>query len=122
MLLEDALVRHTRLRVYVMHAGWPTLDEMIGLLYVDIDVIDWVLPKAEFYTYLKRLVDAGFGKRIMVGSDQMIWPDATPIAIKAVEQASFLTPAQKRDILIQQRGSLPAAGKHDPTRRQCPAS
>ena len=29
------------------------------LLYVDIGVIDWVLPKAEFYTYLKRLVDAG---------------------------------------------------------------
>ncbi len=32
LLLEDVLVRHPKLRLYVMHAGWPMLDEMVGLL------------------------------------------------------------------------------------------
>ena len=104
LLLEDVLVRHPHLRLYVMHAGWPMLDEMIGLLYahprvyVDIAVIDWVLPRAEFHAYLRRLVEAGFGKRIMFGSDQMMWPQAFEKAIESVESAPFLTDEQKRDI------------------------
>ena len=75
LLLEEVLARHPRLRVWVMHAGWPMLDEMIGLLwvypqvYVDIGVIVWVAEREEFYFYLRRLVDAGFGDRIMFGSD-----------------------------------------------------
>ena len=52
----------------------------------------------EFHTYLKRLVEAGFGKRIMWGSDAMIWPDVIPVAIEAVESADFLDEDQKRDI------------------------
>jgi predicted TIM-barrel fold metal-dependent hydrolase len=80
------------------------LDQTIGLLYahpqvyVDIGVIDWFVPRREFHAYLRRLVDAGFEKRIMFGSDQMIWPDALRVAIEAVESAEFLSPAQKRDI------------------------
>ena len=102
--LEDVLVKHPKLRLWVMHAGWPMLDEMVGLLYahpqvyVDIAVIDWVLPRAEFHTYLRRLVEAGFGKRIMFGSDQMMWPQALGKSIDAVQSASFLTAQQKRDI------------------------
>jgi predicted TIM-barrel fold metal-dependent hydrolase len=105
LLLEDVLVRHPKLRLYVMHAGWPMIDQMIGLMYahpqvyVDTGVISWFLPKKEFYRYLERLVDAGFGKRIMFGSDQMVWPEAIPIAIEAIKSAPFLTAAQKRDIL-----------------------
>jgi hypothetical protein len=104
LLLEDVLVRHPRLRLYVMHAGWPMLDNMIALLwahpqvYVDISVIDWALPRAEFHSYLQRLIEAGFGKRIMFGSDQMVWPDAIGMAIEGVESAIFLTDSQRRDI------------------------
>lgn len=104
-LLEEALVRHPRLRVYAMHAGWPMLDEMLLMLithpqlYVDIGVISFVLPRPEFYLYLRRLVDAGFGERIMFGSDQMVWPQAIERALDAVESAPFLTAQQKRDIL-----------------------
>jgi predicted TIM-barrel fold metal-dependent hydrolase len=104
LLLEEVLLRHPKLRLYVMHAGWPMLDGMLGLLhahpqvYVDIGVIDWVLPRAEFHRYLRRLVEAGFGDRIMFGSDQMVWPEAIGMAIDAVESAEFLTEAQKRDI------------------------
>ena len=105
LLLEPVLLRHPRLRVYVMHAGWPMIDRMIALMYeypqvhVDTAVIGFTQPRAEFYAYLKRLVDAGYGKRIMFGSDQMVWPGAIPVAIDAIRQAPFLTPAQKRDIL-----------------------
>jgi len=66
---------------------------------VDIGVIDYLLPKAEFYAYLKRLIDAGFENRIMFGSDQMVWPQAISAAIDTIESAPFLTPEQKRDIL-----------------------
>lgn len=105
LLFEDVLVRHPRLRLYVMHAGWPFAEEMIALMYahpqvyVDTGVIDYVLPRTEFHRYLRRLVEAGFGKRIMFGSDQMVWPEALPQAIEGVRSAGFLSPAQKRDIL-----------------------
>jgi hypothetical protein len=104
LLLEEAFVRHPKLRVYVMHAGWPMLDDMVAMLYaypnlyVDIAVIDWYIPRAEFYSYLKRLVDAGFSRRIMFGSDQMQWPQSIGAAIETVESADFLTKQQKRDI------------------------
>ena len=104
LLLEEALVRHPKLRVYVMHAGWPMLDDMVAMLYaypnlyVDIAVIDWYIPKAEFYSYLRRLVDAGFSNRIMFGSDQMQWPQSIGVAVETIQSASFLTKQQKRDI------------------------
>lgn len=105
LALEEVLVRHPRLRICVMHAAWPMLDDMIALMwahpqvYVDTGIIDWGLPRKEFHTYLRRLVEAGFGKRIMFGSDQMVWPEAIGIAIKGIESATFLTEDQKRDIL-----------------------
>jgi predicted TIM-barrel fold metal-dependent hydrolase len=103
--LEQVLLKHPRLRLYVMHAGWPMLDDTLHLLwsfpqvYVDTAAIDWLIPQQEFHSYLKRLVDAGFGKRIMFGSDQMVWPEAIEVAIDNVNGAPFLTPDQKRDIL-----------------------
>lgn len=105
LLLEDVLVRHPRLRLYVMHAGWPMLPEMMALLYahpqvyVDLGVIDYILPKREFERYLRTLVDAGFEKRIMYGSDNMVWPQAVAISIANIRGARFLTRAQKQDIL-----------------------
>jgi predicted TIM-barrel fold metal-dependent hydrolase len=66
---------------------------------VDIAVIDWLLPQQEFHAYLKRLIDAGFAKRIMFGSDNMVWPDAIDVAIDNVNAVPFLTAGQKRDIL-----------------------
>jgi len=105
LVLADALACHPRLRAYVLHAGWPHVEGMIALmsanpkLYVDISVIDWYLPREEFYKYLQRLVEAGFAKRIMFGSDEMIWPGAIKLGIDAVSSAEFLSPRQKRDIL-----------------------
>lgn len=105
--LEDVLIRHPKLRVYVMHAGWPFLNEMVGLLYahpqvyVDVAVINWVLPEPEFHAYLRRLVDAGFGSRIMFGSDNMMWTESFGVAVERIMSAPFLSTDQKRDILCR---------------------
>jgi len=103
--LEEVLHRHPRLRIYVMHAASPLTDEMIAMLfeypqlYVDVAANDWNMPRAQFYDQLKRLVDAGFSQRIMFGSDQTIFPQAIGLAIETIDEAPFLTAAQKRDIL-----------------------
>ncbi|MGZ3854501.1 MAG: amidohydrolase family protein [Flavisolibacter sp.] len=104
--LEEALIRHPRLRVYAMHAGWPMLDDMLATLYthpqlyVDLGVICYMIPQNEFYFYLQRLVNAGFGKRIMFGSDNMVWPQAIEKGIETINRATFLTASEKRDILF----------------------
>jgi uncharacterized protein len=103
-LLEPLLVKHPKLRVYIMHAGWPYLQETKAILYMypqvnaDLAVIDWIIPREEFHDYLKALVRAGFGKRLMFGSDQMIWPESIKLAIEGIESARFLNAEQKRDI------------------------
>ena len=85
-------------------ALWPLLDEMIALfyyypqVYVDTGVIDWLIPRKEFHVYLRRLVEAGYGKRIMFGSDNMAWPESIRLSVESIEPADFLTPEQKRDI------------------------
>lgn len=105
LLMEDILVKHPQLRVNIMHAGYPMLDATLALLYahpqvyVDTGVIVWTQPRAEFYRYLQALVTAGFGKRVMFGSDQMVWPESIGIAIRVIEEAPFLSSEQKRDIL-----------------------
>lgn len=105
LLLEDVLMRHPKMRLYVMHAGMPMTDEMIALMYshpqvfVDISADNVAVPRAEFYVHLRRLVEAGYGKRIMFGSDQMIWPEAIEVAVESITDAPFLSEMQKRDIL-----------------------
>ncbi len=105
LALEDVLVKHPKLRVNVMHAGYPMLDDTLALLYahpqvyLDTGVIVYTQPRPAFYRYLQALVDAGFGQRIMFGSDQMVWPETIERSIKVIEEAPFLTPEQKRDIL-----------------------
>ncbi|MGI8704644.1 MAG: amidohydrolase family protein [Sphingomicrobium sp.] len=105
LLLEDVLHRHPKLRLWVMHYGSPMMEEMIALLqsypqvYVDISPNQWRYPRAYFYSQLRTLVDAGFGKRVMYGSDQMNWPGVIEPAVAAIEEAPFLSEEQKRDIL-----------------------
>lgn len=103
-LLEEVLIRHPKLRIYLMHAGYPYLQEtkaimhMYPQVYADLAAIDWLRPREEFHEYLRALVRAGFGKRLMFGSDQMVWPEGIGLAIEGIESASFLTEEQKRDI------------------------
>jgi predicted TIM-barrel fold metal-dependent hydrolase len=105
LTLEDVLVRHPRLRVYIMHAGYPMLDDLLAVLYahpqvyIDVGVIVFTQPRAAFYRYLQGIVEAGFVNRVMFGSDQMVWPGVIERSIKVIEEAPFLSEEQKRDIL-----------------------
>lgn len=104
ILLEDVLMRHKRLRLFVMHAGWPMAESMTALLYahpnVHVDVASLasprVTPRAGYYRHLRTLVENGFARRIMFGSD---FPDAVEPGIAAILDAEFLTAEQKSDIL-----------------------
>jgi len=104
LLLEEVLVRHPNLRLYVMHAGWPMIDEMISILYsypnvyVGVGILNWAAAFPDFHNYLKQLVDAGFEDRIMFGSDQVVWPHMIGPNIDRVESAPFLSENQKRKI------------------------
>lgn len=105
LLLEDVLVRHPELRVYIMHAGYPLLDDLLALLYahpqvhVEVGVVVFSRPREDFYRYLRAIVEAGFEDRVMFGSDQMVWPEAIERAVRVIEEAPFLTAPQKRAIL-----------------------
>jgi len=103
-LVEEVLIHHPRLRVYLMHGGAPYLQETKVILsvypqvYLDLATINWIVPSQEFHNYLHELMVAGFGKRLLFGSDQMFWPEAIGMAIEGIESASFLSEQDKRDI------------------------
>jgi predicted TIM-barrel fold metal-dependent hydrolase len=117
LLLEEVLLRHRQLRVFVMHAAWPRLESMIALMYahpnVYVDVAglqsERIVPRSGYERYLRALVEAGFGRRIMFGSD---FPDSIGPGIDAILAADFLTAGQKADILCHNAARflrLPAA-------------
>ena len=88
-----------------MHAGYPMLDDLLAVLYahpqvyVDVGVIVWLLPRPEFYRYLRTVVNAGYLRRVMFGSDQMIWSGVIERSIAIIQEGTFLTSQQKRDIM-----------------------
>jgi predicted TIM-barrel fold metal-dependent hydrolase len=105
-LLEDLLAKHPKLKIWVMHAGYPIIDEMIALMganayvYVDLAGFIWSYPLEEINAYLQRLVQAGFGKRILYGTDLLVWPGLLKTSIDVIQNANYLSEGQKRDILF----------------------
>ena len=93
--LEEVLVRHPKLKIYIIHGAWPYVEDLKAMLYahpqlhVDISAINWALPETEIHSYLRSLVDAGFGDKIMFGSDQMAWPDTITTAIDSVNSSDL---------------------------------
>jgi hypothetical protein len=104
LAFEEVLAEHPDLKVYLMHAGYPQLDDMIALLniypqvYVGLGFLPIVLPQAEFRRYLEGLVRAGHADRILFGSDQQIWPQSYEASVEAIETADFLSEEQKQAI------------------------
>jgi len=115
MLLEEVLLRHKRLRLWVMHAGWPRAESMMALLYahptvyVDVAALsaERFLPRAGYVRYVRDLVDAGFPKCIMFGSD---FPDQVAGGIDAVQTIQVLSPEMKADIHCNNDESCGIAG------------
>ena len=104
-LFEPVIAARPGLRAYLMHAGWPYIEETKAMMYVyptlyaDVGVLAWALTREAFYAALRELVNAGFGDRLLFGTDQMVWPGALGLAVETVEAAPFLSDEQKRAIL-----------------------
>lgn len=107
LLVEDLLVRHPKLRVFIAHGGEPWRREAMALMhmypqvYMDLGTI-WIgasLNRAAIDDWFREMLANGFGKRIMFGTDQMRWPDAIGMAIEVIESSKVLTEDQRRDIL-----------------------
>lgn len=104
-LLEPVMAVRPGLKAWLMHAGWPYLEDTLAMLYmypglyVDIGVLAWALPEKVFHDYLERLVDTGFEDRVLFGTDQMVWPESIGIAVRTVQETPFLTNEQRRAIL-----------------------
>jgi predicted TIM-barrel fold metal-dependent hydrolase len=81
------------------------IDDLLALMYahpqvyVDTGVIIFTQPRPAFYRYMQRIFEAGFGKRVMFGTDQMVWAGVIERSIKVINDAPFLTANQKRDVL-----------------------
>jgi hypothetical protein len=105
LLLEDVLVRYPKLRLWVMHAGNPFLEEMIGLLYmfpevyVDLSAAGCSAPRADTgWCPLRDLVARGFEDRLMFGTDVAADTGIIARSIEYIERAEFLTPGQRNKI------------------------
>ena len=105
LFLEEVLVRHPELRLFVENSGFPFTQEWIALayqypqLYGEVSTVTWIVNQNAFRAHLRTLVDAGLSKRIMFGSDQMQWPETIGMAVEAIQSAEYLSIEQKADIL-----------------------
>ena len=107
-LLRPVLERHPRLRVMLQHVGTgrapdllPFDEEIFALLrdyprvYLDMTIANSLAPAEAHERELRRLIDAGFGDRIMFGTDGQ---PAGPI-LRRLEAIPWLTADQRRAIL-----------------------
>lgn len=105
LLLQEVVIRFPKLKVVIMHMGWPFFDHALYMLYaypnvfVDVAVVDWILGKAVFERMLREAVDTVGSDRILFGSDQMVWPQMITPAVAAIRDAKFLSQNDKLRIL-----------------------
>ncbi len=101
--IEEVLIRHPALRISIEASGFPFLESTIALMlrYPNVygDLSTWKYTREIFEWYLRRLLEAGLGSRLMFGSDVGGGrPEVIGESIEAIESISFLTQVQKRDI------------------------
>ena len=106
-LLRPILDRHPGLRLWIQHVGsgrgdYPTFwPETLALLrdypnvYLDVSITNGAMPVDQYEATLRRLIDAGFGDRIMFGTDNL------PIApiLERLSSFGWLSEPQRRAIL-----------------------
>lgn len=106
-LLRPVLERHPGLRVWIQHVGSgrgshaPYWEETLALLrdfpqvHLDLSITNSAMPLAQYEDALRRLIDAGFGDRIMFGSDNLPVDEA----VQRLDSIGWLDDAQRRAIL-----------------------
>lgn len=109
--VEEVLVRHPRMRVDLMQAGWPYREQTIALmhsypeLYADLGNLagNPTIPREEFFDYLHALIRAGLGKRLMFGSglSAQEWGAKIGPIVEVIQAAPFLSEEQRADIFYR---------------------
>ena len=106
-LLRPVLEKYPGLRVWIQHVGsgrgdhGPFWDETLALLkdypnvYLDLTITNGAMPVEQYEAALRRLIDAGFGDRIMFGSDNL---PVGPI-LERLRGFEWLSDAQRQAIL-----------------------
>lgn len=105
ILMEDLILKFPKLKIWIMHAGSPFLEGTIAIMsvyrnvYTDISVISNpnIVPYKDFYSTMKRLIDAGFENRLMFGSDN----GDIKISIESLNKLDFLSLEQKEKIFYK---------------------
>lgn len=105
-LIEDVLVRHPELRIYLMHAGEVYHEHAVRLMvmfpqvYADLGVLLWAHPLTKSYAvdFLKHAQTAGVLDRVMFGTDQMVWPGGISASVDFLNSLEFLSEGEKADI------------------------
>lgn len=75
---------------------------------------------APVQTAVQSIVEAGFGPCVMFGSDQMVWPGVIERSIAVINEAPFLTAAQKRDSLYNNAARVLRLSKEEMARHRAP--
>ena len=115
LVLEEVLLRHKRLRLFVMHAGWPHLEAMVALLYAHPNVYVDVAGLQS-----QRLVTA---RGVLTGTCEVSsrrvspsalcsgpsFPDQLGEGIDAILAADLFEPDAEGRHPVRQRGALPAS-------------
>jgi len=102
MLMEELIIKFPKLKIWIMHAGSPFLEDTIGIMsvyrnvFADISAISnpYIVPQNDFYNIMKKLIDAGLEDRLMFGSDN----GDIKQAIESVNKLAFLSAEQKEKI------------------------
>jgi uncharacterized protein len=105
LLVRGVLRRFPDLRVVLYHMGWPYFDEALFMAYsyenisLDTGVVDWILGRRLFERLLVESVDVAGAERVLFGSDQMVWPQMIPRAVRSIVASPSLTHREKSLVL-----------------------
>ena len=112
LLLQDVVARFPKLKIVLMHMGWPYADNALYMLYsypnvyLEVSGINWLLGPSLFKRLLREAVETGGSDRILFGSDAPLWPQYMTTAVDSIRNADFLTPEDKRKILWDNAAAL----------------
>ncbi len=107
MHLRPVLDRHPGLKIWLQHVGsdgdakpelWQqTLDLLSEYpnVYVDLSITNSVLPIKQYENAINRLIDAGFGDRIMLGTDDF----PLELILERLESLESISDEQRAAIL-----------------------
>ncbi len=89
LTMEEVLVTHPKLRVYLMHAGWPMVDDLLAVMYahpqvhVDVGVMPSVVARHWTAAEVRALPDES-GKRFECVDGELLVSPSLPASGRGI--------------------------------------